>query len=284
MTTTAVAVDLRAIRGMAARLEARAVDLAGGDLPGGDATVNLAGVADLAIWRRRTELREEAGTYDVGTYEDPDELWPPLQMLAFWSEAWRIELGHDHDDPRWRPTLASEAAFLANADVLEWAWNNEPHFDDFARDVATARRKLEVILRDGEQVDRVQVTCDGAMGEPHEPRRLMLVYGRTPEDDRWKCPACRYRYDADAFNRLRAVQSNAARYIPLADAVRILDGFGVPEGRVRKWAEVDAEAGAWCEVDTRRVMTWWPAMWRRHRMAAAQRTMSTPALRKQDRG
>jgi hypothetical protein len=55
-------------------------------------------------------------------------------------------LGHDHDDPRWRPTLVSEAKFLRNHDVAEWIWNNEVHWDDYAGDVERAKTKLENIL------------------------------------------------------------------------------------------------------------------------------------------
>ncbi len=255
MSTLKVATNLRAIGDMAQRLEARAMDLANSPLmPGGDAMVNLAHVASLDTWLRRNDLSGD----ELAAGEDPDELWSPFQLLAFWSESWRTELGRDYDDPSWRPTIATEAAFLANVDVLAWAWDNEPHFEEFAADVATAKSRLEAILREGERADRIRVVCPDC----ESGKRLVVRYGATEDRDRWKCPACKHIFDADAVRRAWESQMRSAdsqRWVPLADAVSILRGQGWREETIRGWAKcADTKPG------TGGLQVWWPDMWRAH--------------------
>lgn len=257
MSTLKVAAHLRAIADMAQRLEARAMDLANSPLfPGGDAMVNLAHVANLDTWLRRNDLSGD----ELAAIEDPDELWSPFQLLAYWSEGWRTELGMDHDDPSWRPIIATEAAFLANADVLAWAWDNEPHFEEFAADVATAKTRLEAILREGERADRIRVICPDC----DAGKRLVVRYGPSEDRDSWKCPACKHRFDADAVRRawesqMRSV--DAQRWVPLVDAVSILRTLGWRDATIRGWADSE-------QVDTRLTpagrSVYWPDMWRAH--------------------
>lgn len=258
MSTLKVVTSLRAIINMADRLDTRALDLANSPLmPGGEAMVNLAHVANLDTWMRRNDLASD----ELANYEDPDELWSPFQILRYWSEQWRPSLGMDHDEPTWYPSLRSEAHFLANADVLTWAWANEPNFTTFAGDVASARARLEGILREGERPDRIRVTCpDCASG-----RRLIIRYGETEDDDQWKCPACRHRFDADAVKRAYAKQlrgEGAARWVTLNDAISILRKQGWREDTIRGWVDGDTVEAA--TDDSWQVYVWWPDIWRRH--------------------
>lgn len=191
--TVQIVIDLRAIEDLHQRLEARAIDIGKerDGILGGDAMVSLAPVASLDKWTRRNELSHDA----LATFEDPDELWPPFQLLAFWSEQWRTRLGQDHDDPRWRPTLVSEAAFLRNPDVLAWAEANEPHYEDFAADIANARRKLENTLHEGDRdqihEDITCLVCDTPL------RRRMALHGY--EDD-WYCSGCHTHLTKAQYN------------------------------------------------------------------------------------
>ena len=293
MSTGRVAGDLRAILDMADRLEARAVDLADADLVGGEAMVNLAPVASMSDWERRNELAGD----ELIQFEDPDELWSSFQMLRFWSEQWRTDLGQDHEDPLWRPSLRTEAGFLRNPDVLAWAWDNEPHFDDFAADVERARRKLEDVLREGERAERLRVTCpdcakdaaqddeNGALsdeqgldGESHQcdserpsdrrtAPRLIARYGATHAADRWKCPRCKHQFDRDAVRRAQASQMRTAgiaqRWITVADATSILrQQGGWRERTIHAWANDRTEVSAKVEHGVR--LVWWPDMWRLH--------------------
>lgn len=274
-----VARDLRAIEDMIGRLEARALDLANSALmPGGEAMVNLAGLADMATWMRRDELADG----DLAAYEDPDDLWSPFQMLDFWSGSWRAELGQDYDDPNWRPTLATEAAFLRNPDVLAWAWDNEMHWDDFAADVSKARGKLEGVLLEGERPERIRVVCPDC----ESGRRLIIRYGATEAEDTWKCPACKHHFDADDVQRAYAKQlrsAGAARWVSLPDAIDVLrrEG-GWRAATIREWArgeDVETEHRG----GTR--LVWWPDIWRAHlahrrRREAAKRKVLDLAQRK----
>lgn len=290
-----VSANLRAIADMAQRLEERAIDRADDhDLPGGEAMVNLAPVADMSVWERRNELAGDA----LVAFEDPDEMWSSFQLLRFWSEQWRVELDMDHDDPRWRPSLASEAAFLRNPDVLSWAWDTEPHFASFVDDVQQARSRLEAVLMEGERADKLRVRCPDCTREaaqeaenaalsaeqvsggeshqcdserPAEPRtapRLIAVYGPNKDADRWKCPTCKHKFTAAEVRRARASQmrlaGDAERWITVPDAVSILrKQGGWRESTIRAWANDAAEVSATVDdLGTR--LVWWPDMWRLH--------------------
>lgn len=299
MSITKVSTDLRAIIDMAERLEARAIDeatrgdrLGSGPL-GGEAMVNLASVADMSAWLRRNDLAGDA----LVSYEDPDELWSSFQTLRFWSEQWRVDLDMDYDDPTWRPSLRSEAAFLRTPDVLNWAWDTEPHWDEFAADVATARRKLEDVLKEGDRVTLSRVACpdctkriaqDAQGGSPDDEQgfdgelhrwdserpadrrtapRLIAVYGDSDDEDRWKCPECRHRFTAAEVHDAGVAQKRAAghtqRWLPLADAISILrkEG-GWREKTIRTWANNTTEVSSEIRNGIRYVL--WPDMWRCH--------------------
>ena len=269
-TQVQVSADLAAIVDMASRLHARAEDLHDGDLLGGDAMVNLAGVADLSTWQRRVDLWEVDHEPDTST-EDPDDLWPPFQLLRFWSESLRADLGADYDDPRWTPTLAGEAAWLRHPDVLGHVWEHEPHWDDFAEDVRRARVRLEDILREGDRPAAVsRVVCDRPAEVCEAPRRLIELPGveEDESDTRWKCPTCRSMYDRDALYRAYATQmrrEDSARYVPQADALAILGRFGRSERVVKRWlAEDGVPVERYCDPVTHRVYVWWPSLWRLH--------------------
>lgn len=300
MSTVKVSINLRAILNMTDRLEARALDLANSPImPGGDAMVNLAHVANFETWARRNDLSAD----ELANYEDPDELWSPFQILRFWSEQWRVIFAMDYEDPAWRPTLRTEAAFLINADVLTWAWDHEVHFDDFAADVRSARARLEGILREGERPDRIRVVCPDC----DSGKRLIIRYAKAKvvghacrccgayrpasadplprcpnlwcwsvappievtasdeRDDTWKCPACKHRFDAAAVRRAHAKQlrsEGAARWVRLADAVSILRKQGWRDDTIRDWA--DGEQVEVATDDTGSLFVWWPDIWRRH--------------------
>jgi hypothetical protein len=254
-----VSTNLHTIANMADRLSARALDLANSPLmPGGEAMVNLAHVADIGTWMRRNDLSAD----ELANYEDPDELWSPFQTLRYWSEAWRAELNMDYfDDPKWRPTLRTETAFLANPDVLAWAWDHEIHYESFADDVALARTKLETLLREGERPDRIRVVCPDC----DAGKRLIIRYGASDEGDQWKCPACKHRFDADAVRRAYAKQlrgEGAARWVTLTDALSIMRSMGAREDTAIGW--VDGERVEVATDDTWRLLVWWPDMWRAH--------------------
>lgn len=183
MTTIAkVAENLREIAALAGQLEARAIDRGGdADVPGGEATLAQATVASLAMWQELLDQAEAFGPVDLQDELDDDQ-WPPLQVLWYWSEVWRAE--RDMYVPK-RPSIATEAAFLALPEVLEHAWNHEPHWDDFAADVRRARTTLENIIRAGRRADRSRVVCDRCEGG----RRLIKVWAK-PFVAAWECQAC----------------------------------------------------------------------------------------------
>ena len=269
MSIIKVSTNLRSIATMADRLSERALDLANSPLmPGGEAMVNLANVADIDTWIRRNDLSGDA----LMNYEDPDELWSPFQTLRYWSEQWRAELNMDYfDDPKWRPTLRTETAFLANPDVLAWAWDHEIHYEAFAGDVATARTKLETLLHCGERPDRIRVTCPDC----ESGKRLIIRYGTDEDHDSWKCPECKHRFDADAVRRAYAKQlrhQGVERWVRMDDAVSIMRKHGWRYATVREW--VDGERVEAATDDTGQLFVWWPDMWRENLARRQERNLA----------
>lgn len=197
--TLDVAIDLRAILALSADLEEQAVHKATArEMPGGDAMVMLGPVASPAAWERRLEL-VEAAWFDsdeitprpnMGADEDPS--WEAtLSTLLFWSE-----VPHPND----KPTIRTEAEWLL--ENLRWMYDHEPHFADFAKDIAAARRRLEAVLYAGDRDEKSWVpctTCDLDRDGNPLVVRLIREYGTTVEADRWTCPRCKLRYDTPSY-------------------------------------------------------------------------------------
>lgn len=269
---SSVAINLRAIEDMAERLESRAVDRSQDrEMPGGDAMVSLAGVGSIRDWQRRIDIVERKADEDPRvdrpdiTNEDPDELWPALQVLWWWTEDYRAQLNMDYDDPRWRPTLTSEAAFLRNHDVAEWVWNNEPKYDDYAKDVARAKSKLENILIEGDRSDKTPVVCDRC----EDRRPLVRVWGDAPDDDRWKCMGCKHQFTLEELDDALGTQmrrSEPREWISRTEAIDLLRSMGHQRRTAAGLTDLP-EAQGWRNEVTRVRYVSWPDVWRSHLIA-----------------
>src|SRR5690606_31708046 len=161
---------------------------------------------------------------------DEDDHEPPLQTLLYWSERWRAEAGYELE----RPTMRTEANFPRGR--LDWAWDHEQAFDEFARDVNRARVRLENILHAGKRPERSRIVCDRCDEAP----RLLVLRGVADDgsDDQWKCPACKTRFTSDDASRAHAAMlrsEGAERWVPQADAIATLKAQGRPERTIRAW-------------------------------------------------
>jgi len=244
-----VAQHLTAIVELSERLEDQAINDANDHLmPGGLAMVALASVANLEAWANRVDTAERRGLSLA--IEDDDDWEPPLQTLLFWSE----DLRRTHDlENEARPTIASEANVIRWA--LDWLWENEPRFEDFAEDMRVARGRLEALLAEGLRAKRgvpcLSVECDGGiLVQPVDDRRehrwceghdgvCHLPHERCPHDrgglrDEWVCPSCDRRYGVEDYRR--AVAQSAflnAEWLPLEDAIA---RTGAKRGSIQGWA------------------------------------------------
>ena len=268
-----VARDLTAIIDSYGRLEAQAIRHGGSPMPGGSAMVALGNVANMEAWESRQQATERYGSHPIERLrrvytsvadEDPDEAWSAFQLIEFWSEGWRREHGQDFEPTatRPRPTIVSEANFVRWC--LDWAWENEPAWDDFANDINRARVRLEDILCEGNRFEKSRVECDRCDDKPG-----LLVFRGTADDgsdDRWKCPACRARLTSEDVQRAHARMlrsEGAERWVPQADAISLLKTQGRPERTVRQWL-ADGEGYGYCDPITHQVWVWWPDLWRKH--------------------
>lgn len=261
-----VARDLTEIVDLYARLETQAIsDGDNPDMPGGAAMVALGHVANMEAWENRQQATERyQRAYTSVVDEDPDESWSAFQLIEFWSEEWRRvhEMDFEATPRRPRPTIASEANFVRWA--LDWAWDNEPRWDDFAADIRRARVKLEDILAAGNRFEKSRIECDRCDDKPG----LLVFRGVADDgsDDRWKCPACGARLNSDDVQRAHAKMlrsEGAKRWVPQADAISLLKAQGRPERTVRQWL-ADGEGSGYCDPKTHQVWVWWPDLWRKH--------------------
>jgi len=271
-----VARDLREIVAMCAHLDDQAeheanAHIDGHALPGGLAMVAMAGVANLEAWQSQYDAAEAWNAANpkrqqrpTDHIEDEDDEWePPLQTLAFWSEQWRAEHGAEYDQ---RPTVASEANFIRWA--LDWAWDHEVRWDDFAKDIRAARVRIENVLYAGNRAERTRVVCDRADCE--KPARLIRKYGFAEDgsDDWWRCPSCKTRFDADGVSKAHAHMlrsEGAERWVEQVDAIGTLKAQGRAERTIRGWLGDRAIAvQSFCDPVTHRVWVWWPDLWHKH--------------------
>lgn len=280
-TTVDVARDLTAIEQLAGALEDEAVHRAAHPLmPGGLAMVALGPVASSATYDAQLDELEElaiAYAYAHGldssdlmpeTYEDVN--WePPLQTLLFWSEDWRNQhdrpLVDEHGHAR-RPTVATEASFIRWA--LDWAWDNELHWNDFADDVRAVRSRLESVLYDG-----VRVVARGAPCLYEECRGARLVRKTVPTRGPngrkawrltdWHCPRCKRSWSEEAYagnvyaaiershwEDMAGLDGEPEAWCTVDRAARKVDR---PEGTIRSWVS-RGEVLAACSIRTRRTL------------------------------
>lgn len=264
-----VARDLTAIVELYALLPVQAFHDANSPLmPGGEAMVFLAPVGSPDEWAEliaNEELRhlatcskpEHKRCRYAEHVADGDDDESALQTLLFWSEQWREERGYPLEGRR--PNEATEANFIRGS--LDWAYERELHWDDFASDMRRARAVLERRLRAGEPVERgVPCLYDECRGV-RLTRKLEPC--RTEDGAKgwrftaWHCPRCKRRWDEDAYARHVTAQHELAK-------VEDIDGetwctteyaarqVGRPEATVRVWVHRGQVARA-CIVKGRRV-------------------------------
>lgn len=250
--TVKVARDLTAIVELSERLEDQAINDANDHLmPGGLAMVALGPVASARTYDDALDDAEQeaiAWAYVNGvdpskvmpeTYEDDHE--PPLQTLLFWSEAWRTE--HQWPIPK-RPTVTTEAAFIRWA--LDWAWEHEPHFEDFAADVRAVRSTLENMLTAGARPAFRGVPC---MYDECKGKRLIRTTVPTRDDKGrkawrltdWHCPSCKRSWSEEDYARNIYAAVERQHFAEIADdtwatASRAARRVGRPEATIRVWA------------------------------------------------
>jgi hypothetical protein len=256
-----VAQDLTAITRLAERLLTQAVHSATDrEMPGGDAMVALAHVANPDDYRENVEAiewRHEANPrrypeLDL-THED-DDVAPVLQTLWFWSDALRTE----HGQPLERQaTITSEVRIIRH--YLDYLWATEPAWDDFAGDIAKARRRLENVLKDGERHERgvpcMYDECRGVRLQRYlRPRSVEGT--KVWEFTDWYCPRCKRTWTEDRYAAMVTAAHEATKTEQVQDetwctvdvAARKVERT---EGTVRMWAHRGEVATA-CIIAGRR--------------------------------
>jgi hypothetical protein len=271
-----IAARLREIVDLYGRLDAHALygpEATRGDIPGGHAVVELADSASPETWANKLDGAERAASAGRRAWPviDDDEQGTVLWTLRYWSETYREELGMAVDDDAWKPTVVSEARFLAMKETLDHIWETEAHLDDLGEDLQACVTRLENVLRAGERPDRTRITCPDCT----DGRGMIRQWGDGDEStDRWKCPGCKHKFTDEDLPTAYARQMRSQgteKWISVTDALSVLRSQGEREDTAREWLKTD-------DVDLREVgnrrEVWWPDMWRLHIQSRVRRAVS----------
>lgn len=274
-STASVARDITEIVRLHTALAAQTIHKAGDRLmPGGLAMVAIASVSSIAKFDDQLDALERAAiaiAVDLGldsstlmpeTYEDAN--WePPLQTLLFWSEKWRTEKAWPHSK---RPELAREANFIRYA--LDWAHENEPQWDRFKRDIATARARLESILYAGTRAVATGVPC-----MYDECRGARIVKTTIPTRDKhgrkvwklskWHCPRCKRSWTDEDYQALiykGLIRAKITTFTEDPDTIwcsldHAATRIGRPIRTIKTWRDRNQIASA-CTLDRRTFVRW----------------------------
>lgn len=200
---------------------------------------------------------------DVAYLEDNRDEQHPLTVLGGWEQVWRDHLDHFteqriHEGTAYR-YLSMQIGYMAE--------QNEPPFDEFARDLRGCRAHLENVLHDGVREERSQVPCVDC------ETRLVKVYAPKEPDDHWSCPRCSRTYTDQEFARAQHFHmetERADRFVKVSVALGMIDR---PEQTLRAWMaqervrlDKDPKTGA--------ILVWWPDVRELHRNTPTRKRRS----------
>lgn len=262
--TVKVARDLTEIALLTGWLEDQALHRSADRLmPGGESMAAIGPMSPLSRW----DAVEFIEQWNAGHYREPsavdlshlnDEPEDPdlLTSILFWSEDWRGRTGSKMPD---HPTIGGEAMWLGSA--LRWAYENEAHWDDFARDVNRVRVNLENLLHRGERDSRTRVPCVDC------GKLIIRVYRDHAVEDYYKCPrsACHKTYTQKQFDDAKARHfrsQGADKFVKLQDARDVVTDKSRPDGHrplrtFNKWIQ-DGEVETMRDPRTGQRFVWWP--------------------------
>jgi uncharacterized C2H2 Zn-finger protein len=198
----------------------------------GEAMVLLGPATDPERWGF-TEASVLSGRLPADWIEDATGELHPMFVLGTWEMVWR---DHLEQPTGLKATLPRLVDYL---DARMHSMATEPFvsFEDFARDLRRCRAHMELVLHDGEQVDR-GAPC---MGDECERVPLKREWGKLAAADGWRCPRCNvWRSDEDYRRNVAHLHRKEATHLSDRDMeIRT----GVKAGTVRSWAREDKDGG-----------------------------------------
>ena len=189
----------------------------------GEAMMLLGPAADPEAWRNQA-TSAMLGRLDDAYLEDCRDEQHPLWVLGTWEQLWREHL----DQPTDLPATLERLVDYLDDQFTHMARQDEPPFEDFARDIRQCRGHLEDVLSDGVREER------GAPCPKCGEGALVKDHGARIEDDRWLCRRCHSWWtEQDYRSKVAATYELHADALPASAIARV---YRVPEGSVRAWA------------------------------------------------
>lgn len=202
---------------------------------------------------------------DQAYLEDNRDELHPLFVVGSWEQVWRGHLDHYTEAP---VTVAAAVTYL-DMQIGYMSEQEEPAFEEFARDVRACRSHLEDVLRAGDREERTRVPCVDCGA------RLVKVYGHTEADDRWRCPtrACSRIYDGGEYARLKQLHlhnEHADKFVKVSEALGMIER---PEQTLRAWM-ANGKVKTQRDPKTGALLVWWPDVRDRNRDTKTRRRRS----------
>lgn len=227
----------------------------------GEAMMLLGPVVDPEAWGH-VSASVASGRLPADWIEGGGELHPATVLLT-WQMVWRDALEHDEAPDA---DLATAVDYLDRTMTYMGGYEHVP-FEDFAKDLRRCAGHLEVVLHDGEQVERSNVRC---LEEDCEAA-LVKVYSTTEDHDGWVCSrrTCASHYDHARYARAlhqQLASEGAERWVRVSEALAVIPR---PEMTLRTWITNGEVASHRDDQGT--VKVWWPDVRRKH-INSAKRT------------
>jgi len=213
-------------------------------LPGGDATVMLTPASPG--W--------PPGHKEPVTTDQPGDVRPPLDVLAYWSNVWRDLTSNP---AKLQPNLGRAIEHLDGAlsRIAEHGM-----FPLLAKGLVRVLRQIENVVHAGDRPDVSRVPCWDC------GTRLQKVWAEEERHDHWLCPVCGEFYDHGRYERAKhdhLHSRGADHFVLLMDAVAVT---GRPEQTVRAWVVQGLVATR--RSHSGRLEVWWPDVRDRHQTSA----------------
>lgn len=173
-------------------------------------------------WKRLMIAAAFYGELDPAYLQDCRDELHPVWVLGTWEQVWRDYLQH-HTGVAF--TLTAGWAYL-DTQIGYMADQQEPPFDEFARDLRSCRAHLENVLRDGVREERgapcVQCT-----------RPMVKIPGEKGEADTWHCRRCWRSATEDQYRFAVGVAYRA--HSDRLTAAELGEKIGVKPSIIRVW-------------------------------------------------
>ncbi|VXC07849.1 hypothetical protein [Aeromicrobium sp. 9AM] len=238
--------------------------------PGGRPLDMMAPASTPSRWEQTYEQLESMRWDEGVVWEDidyaPDQRAEddhhPLYVMASWTEIIREERDQPTD---LKPTISRCVDYLKGS--IDWCLRTDEHgdmewlaIDQMLEDLEGVKRAMENVLIVGLRAERTRVNCTQEKCDAKP--RLIKIYGAQARWDEYKCPGCGDRYTPSQYEAARSKNFRTTGTMEKFISVDLAKS-SIDADRRTFWSWMDRlQTRAVCDIKTRRVMVWWPVVYK----------------------